>query len=78
MSKATLLTFCLLMSSLAFAGPKGNCSKKQTEVSCNGVKGAKRDSFCWKGKVADAKKIKICKTKKIANKKGKKPLKKGA
>ncbi len=64
MPKAVILALCLLISSASFAGTRSKCKKKYTKVSCAEVEGAKRQQFCWKGKLADEKKEKICKTKK--------------
>lgn len=60
MKKITVVALCFLISSISFAGTKTNCKKKYREVSCSEVESAKRESFCWKGKLPEAKKVKIC------------------
>jgi hypothetical protein len=72
------LALSLLASSAAFAGPKSKCKKKYTEVSCAEVEGAKREYFCWKGKLADEKRDKICKSEKKKRKHKKSTKRKGS
>jgi hypothetical protein len=66
MKKLTVLLLCLLPLSQvqADAKTKPRCKKRSIEVSCESVKDAKRDFFCWrkkKGKeLSDASKTKIC------------------
>lgn len=64
MKKMTILTTCLLLSAASYAGPKSNCKKKYTKVSCSKIEGAKRTHFCWKGKLSEENKAKICTTEK--------------
>lgn len=60
-----------ILLALSFAGvlsksyAKGApaCKKNLTQVSCNGVTGAKRLGFCWRGIPTESRKTKICKTK---------------
>lgn len=64
MKKITVLAACLLLSTASFAGSKSKCKKKYTEVSCSKIEDAKREHFCWKGKLSEKKKTKICTTEK--------------
>ena len=77
MKKVVILVLCLGISTVAFGAGKSKCKKKYTEVSCAEVEGAKRKSFCWKGKVSDEKKSKIC-MKEKKKRKYKKTSKKGS
>ena len=61
MTKIMTLTLLLLLtSSASFAGAK--CKKGIFEISCAGVAGAKKKSFCSKRKLTEEKKNRICKT----------------
>ncbi len=67
-----LIIASVLFSGLTFAAhAKNECGKKHTSISCEGIEGAKRESFCWKGKLSDKRKVKIC-SKAKKNKKAKK------
>ncbi len=61
----TLLLFTLMTT--AFASEKTKkvqkkqCRKGYERISCEGIKDAKRASFCHKGKIKPEKKEKICK-----------------
>ena len=64
MKKITILALCLTISYAPLASAKNKCGKKY-EIFCKEVKGAKKDSFCWRSKLTDKKRIeKICKTSK--------------
>jgi hypothetical protein len=68
MNKILLLAISLLLSTASFSAEKEyKCRKKYSKISCSEIKDAKRESFCWKGKITDKKKDKICK--KAKNKK---------
>jgi len=77
MKRTIILLLCLGISSFAFGANKSKCKKNYKEVSCMEIEGAKRKSFCWKGKLADKKKDKICKSEK-KKRKYKKSAKKGS
>ena len=64
----------------AMAQKKASCkSKKYPDlISCEGIEGAKRKHFCWKGEPDEEKKTKKCMTpKKKKMRKYKKSAKKG-
>ncbi len=74
MKKIALISGLLFLGT-AFSGEKQVCKKGHQSVSCKDVKGKKRDMFCWKGKVSEKKKAKLCKSEKRHKKKSKKVAK---
>jgi hypothetical protein len=64
MKKVVVLVACFLLSVASYAGTSSKCKKNYVKVSCSGIEKAKVNSFCWKGKLTEKKKIKICSAKK--------------
>ena len=66
MKAIAIVVMCLMLSvSVMAEAKKMKCDKKgYASVSCDGIAEAKRSEFCWKGKISDKKKEKICKTEK--------------
>tara|TARA_Y100000590_G_scaffold464901_1_gene635567 strand:- start:3402 stop:3614 length:213 start_codon:yes stop_codon:yes gene_type:complete len=54
------LALCFILSQISIAEAQHACKPNQKAVSCEGVKNAKRKSFCSKGKVSEKKKKKMC------------------
>lgn len=61
MKKISVACLVLLITNTACAKPKFKCRNNATPVSCEGVEGAKRKGFCWKGDLAEDKKVRFCK-----------------
>lgn len=59
MKKLAILVLCTAINFSAFSAEK-SCKKNYNRVSCEKVKGSKRSSFCWKGKLTSVKKVKAC------------------
>jgi len=63
MKKMSLILITLLMSTVVNAKTVKTCKKSLKYISCEKVEKSQRDGFCWKGKLAETKKEKICTSK---------------
>jgi hypothetical protein len=62
MFKILLILLCIFSTITSFsATKKRKCKKNYSRISCTDLKEAKRNSFCFKGKITDSKRLKICK-----------------